>query len=169
MTTSESDFQTVDWAPVPDIWTLKMDEKSLVPKPWPETETETDPLPGTRNGETRRAPAMAITMLLVRNTRDFLEAREDTMSIVVWEIAEDLHTMADVARQRAATHDVDPKRKPKDACTVPKFWPNIVTELLPDNAKVRYMTPDTAWISYDNDDDNNECVRSIVTITPAEP
>jgi len=48
-----------------------------------------------------------------------------------------LHTMADVACQRAATHAVGPTRKPKDACTVPKFWPNTVTELLPDKAKVR--------------------------------
>ena len=94
-----------------------------------------DPLPGAKPGVIMRMDGEARTTLGTCNVRDDLEAKEATMSRVFWEIAAVLQTIADVACQRTATHDVGPTRKPDDECKVPKFWPNTVTELLPDRDK----------------------------------
>ncbi len=99
---------------MPDIRNLKMEEKSLVPKPVPEIESDTDPLPGTRTGDTIRTAGDEKRMSEALNTRDDLEVKDAMTSILLCEIEVDLQVIADVARQRTAALDVEPRRTSSD-------------------------------------------------------
>jgi len=77
--------------------------------------------------------------------------------------------MAEDDCQCRARHAVLPTRKPNDERTVPKFWPNTVTELQPVKAEGFDTTAEIVCASKVIDDDSSECIRSIVTDKPAEP
>ena len=80
MTTWESDLQAVDWALVPDIWALKTEEKSVVPKPAPVTDKKMDPLPGAWPGVVRRMAGEANVAWETRYAWDDTEVKEATTS-----------------------------------------------------------------------------------------
>ena len=81
MLTRESDVHEVASETVPDIRTLKTDENVLVPRPAPEIERGTDPLPGTMPGRTILTPGIAIAKFDT-NTCDGLEVNDATMPIL---------------------------------------------------------------------------------------
>jgi|LauGreDrversion4_2_1035121.scaffolds.fasta_scaffold1223950_1 hypothetical protein len=77
----ESVIQKVASTGVPDMQTLRMDEKALVPKPAPETEMDNDPLPGTKPGIMTLIAGVA-TKKSETNRFDALEVKDATMPIL---------------------------------------------------------------------------------------
>lgn len=91
-----------------------MEEKSLVPRPKPEIDRETDPLAGTKAGVAERTECETKLMLSMRNNCDDLDAIETAASNLLWEITSNFPTTAELEIQRTAAWDVEPKRIPND-------------------------------------------------------